>query len=137
MTTLKQRVKSRRALTKFLNAIVTDPVLEMPKLANMGTEDVNDLLGLIKAQLKVLKKLEAYFKEAAFSRRDIKAYERDGFYTMQGANFVTAIEHREQTRFDSAAAKEEMGDEWYEEHSKTIEFDVTTVRELPEEPTED
>ncbi len=98
---------------------------QAPDLANATPTYLVDELGSIREQLANLKKMEGFLKEALLARSD-------GKIAIEGEIFVAAITDRSQQRLDTAGLKEEFGPEWYEDHTKTIEFKEVRTTRLPE-----
>ncbi len=94
----------------------------LPNLDNATPEVLVDWLGDVREKAKELKQLEGYYKEALMARAE------DDLIT--GEVFYATIEEVEQMRLDTSAVKEEMGDEWWEDHCKLTSYKkVSTKRQ--------
>ncbi len=87
----------------------------MPDLSNATPTFLVDELGGVREQIKELQKLEGFYKEALQARSGGKT-------TIEGETFVALLTDQTQQRIDTKGLKEEFGEEWYQDHTKTIEF---------------
>jgi len=92
----------------------------LPNLDNATPSVLVDWLGNVREQMKELKQLEGYYKEALQARTDDEE--------IIGEQFTATIEDVEQMRIDTAAVKEEMGDEWWDDHCKLIEYKKVSTK---------
>lgn len=98
----------------------------LPNLDNATPEIIVDWLGSAREQIKELQQLEGYYKEALKARID------EGQFEVWGAKFSAEIIDVAQRRIDGDAVKSEMGEEWWEDHCKLIEFQqIRTKRITP------
>lgn len=96
----------------------------LPNLDNATPEILVDWLGGAREQIKELQQLEGYYKEA------LKARIAEGQDEIIGEKFAAEIKEISQSRLDSATVKEEMGEEWWEDHCKLIEFQQIRTRRI-------
>lgn len=87
---------------------------EMPDVRGMSDTQLVDAFGEYKQSVKSLERQMDYLKEA------IKARCPDG--PLEGNTYRVMVTTKTQMRFDTAAVKEEMGEEWYDARKKKIEF---------------
>lgn len=98
----------------------------LPNLDNATPNVLVDWIGNVREQMKELKQLEGYYREALMARVD------DGEYEVTGEQFEALIEDVEQMRLDSTAVRVEMGEEWWGDHCKLSEYrKVSTKRITP------
>ncbi len=88
----------------------------LPDLDNATPSILVDWLGGVREQMKELKQLEGYYKEALTARID------EGESEVVGETFSAEIIDVEQMRIDGDTVKEEMGEEWWTDHCKLVEF---------------
>lgn len=94
----------------------------MPDLSNATPGFLVDELGEVREKIAELKKLEGFYKEALLAR----SHE---VHSVEGETFVAGLTDRSQQRLDTAGLKEEFGEQWYQDHTKTITFrEVRTTR---------
>lgn len=89
----------------------------MPNLNNATPGSIADWLGEVRKQQKDLKKLEGFYKQALQARRP----ENDD--VIHGEKFKAIFSHKTRTALDQTPVKEEMGQEWWDAHCKTTEYD--------------
>ncbi len=92
----------------------------LPNLDNATPPILTDWLGSVREQMKELKQLEGYYKEALMARADGEE--------IVGEQFTATIEDVEQMRIDTTAVKDEMGDEWWGDHCKLIEYKMIKTK---------
>jgi GTP1/Obg family GTP-binding protein len=96
----------------------------LPNLDNATPPVLTDWLGSVREQMKELKQLEGYYKEALMARVD------DDEYEVVGEQFTATIEDVEQMRINTEAVKEEMGTEWWKDHCKLIEYKMVKTKRV-------
>ncbi len=96
----------------------------LPNLDNATPAVLVDWLGNVREQTKELKQLEGYYKEALLARID------DDEEEVVGEKFSATIEDVEQMRLDTGTVKEEMGDDWWQDHCKLSEFKMIRTKRI-------
>ncbi len=96
----------------------------LPNLDNATPSIIVDWLGAAREQIKELQQLEGYYKEALKARVD------EGEDEIIGEKFSAEILEVAQLRIDTAAVKEEFGEEWWEDHCKLIEFQQIRTKRI-------
>ncbi len=114
MATKKKAAKKTRAKRKT----------GLPNLDNATPNALVDWIGNVREQMKELKQLEGYYKEALLARV------RSDEYEVTGEQFVATIEDVASMRIDTAGVKEEMGDEWWEDHCKLSEYKMIKTKRI-------
>ena len=95
----------------------------VPDLTNATPEFLVDELGSLRDQIKELAKQEKMIKTALLARSE-------GVSTINGDRYSAQINDQVQERFDQEGTRAEMGEEWWSEHLKTIEFKVVKTAKL-------
>jgi len=96
----------------------------LPDLSNATPGALVDWLGGVRAEIADLKKLEGYYKEALKARIDPNEIE------VEGDVFLATISDVAQARLDNDAVKDEMGQGWWDDHCKVIEFQQIRTKKL-------
>ena len=100
------------------------PKSRMPNLDNATPGAIVDWLGGVRDEMKTLKKLEGYYKEGLMARIDEDEIE------IEGDVYIAAITEVVQARIDGDLIKKEMGEEWWKDHCKTIEYQMIKTTKL-------
>ena len=102
----------------------TKPKSRMPNLDNATPGAIVDWLGGVREEIKTLKKLEGYYKEGLKARID------EGEDEIEGEIWKADITDVVQARIDGDAIKTEMGQDWWDDHCKTIEDQMIKTTKL-------
>lgn len=96
----------------------------LPNLDNATPAILVDWLGAMREQMKELKQLEGYYKQALTARLGEDEDE------ITGELFEAEIIDVEQMRLDNDVVKEEMGEEWWSDHCKLIEYQMIKTKRI-------
>jgi hypothetical protein len=99
---------------------------KMPDLSNATPTFLVDELGKLREQASDLKKLEGVYKQALMARLN-------GKQVVEGEEFVAMISSEKRTSLDTSKIKEEMDDDWVQEHSRTTEFKKISTKRVETE----
>ena len=100
--------------------------VQLPNLANATPAYLVDLLGETREEMSTLKRQEGWVKQA------LKARIQKGQMLVEGTEFEAEISNVVQERFDSEAARNDMGPDWAQQYMKTIEFETIRVKRVKE-----
>ncbi len=98
----------------------------LPNLDNATPPVLVDWLGNVREQMKELKQLEGYYKEALRAR----VSDDDLVDGITGDEFEALISEVTQMRIDTEAVKEEMGEEWWIDHCKETSYDMIKTKRI-------
>ena len=99
---------------------------QMTNLANATPEFLVDELGDIREQVRVLKKQEGFYKTALKARMDYDEM-------ILGERYKGVKTQKERTGLDVAKIREDMDEDWIDDHTVTSDYDqIDTPKREPE-----
>lgn len=96
-----------------------------PNLNNATPGFLVDEIGMLRTEMKALEKKEAFFKEALLAR--VKPGQR-----VEGELYYAEISSECRTGLDTQRIKEEFGEDWCAERSKTTEYTKVSTKRMAE-----
>lgn len=98
---------------------------ELLKPKNLSFQEQIDIAGELSEIRKFLTLCEDFLKES------LKGSRQEDEWEDCGLRFQAVKVKRTRTSLDSALVKQEMGDEWYQAHCKTTEYEELRITRIP------
>ena len=97
----------------------------LPNFANATPEFLTDELGRIRKDIKALEKEKDLVSEALKARGRILELN-----TFTGEYYTSEVVEMSRSGLDTAAIREEMGEDWCAERTKTTTYEQINVKEI-------
>jgi hypothetical protein len=91
-------------------------------MARISNTSLADEIGALDAQIKALTEQLSKLKDEAKSR---------GLDTLEGKLFKVSFDKSIRASLDTASVKQELGQQWYDDHCKLAEITTCRIKPLP------